>query len=506
MSEQISWPYRMQPGSQELAWKLMNPNAGIRRVGFGGPKGGGKSYFARATAFTLTYQMPIVVCIVRSRLKVLKRNHIKPAQNELRDFMDQKLLNYNDQDKMFTWKHTGGIVYFAHCETDGDVEQFDGIPADLYIFEEAGHFTKDTLQGIWKNCRSTDLAINRGAHYVPKVLCTFNWGGKGHSYLRRIFWDKIYEEKERPEDYFFVFAPLDQNKALMQADPFYQQTLSELPEQLREGYLLGDPDAFSGTVFTVVDDVHDVDPYEVLRPHGGVIPPYWDFIGSVDTGTGGTWSFGLYAITPERQKYKICEYYSDKLNPREHVENIHWMITNENSDIAKWTQMRPPDYIVSDKFAFGKHERFAITSTEHTIEGLFNEKGYYLYQVNHPRVPSIRALMSALHFEFDDGVIDLEPELKFFKGMCPNTKEELKAAEYDKKNPDDIDHSPNVADHAIDETRNLLMVAASPPAKADIPDQVVSKGEYGHHKELRDIEEADYEDIAGSFGGNGVDF
>lgn len=504
MSQGIKWPYRMQPGSQELAWRLMNPKGKYRRVGFGGPKGGGKSYFARAAAFTLTYHMPIVVCLVRSRLKVLKKNHIIPAKNELRDFLDRGLLRYNDTDKIFTWKHTGGMVQFAHCESEADVEQFDGIPADLYIFEEAGHFTQDMLQGIWKNCRATDIAINRGAEYNPRVLCTFNWGGKGHSYLRRVFWDKIFQEKERSEDYFFVFAPMEQNAALLKADPNYAQTLSELPEQLRDGYLLGDPDAFSGTVFTIVDDVHDVDPIEVLRHHGGVIPPHWDFVGSVDSATGGTWSFGLYAITPEKRKYKICEYYNDKLNPRQHVENIDWIIKNEQSPVARWTRNRLPDYIVSDKFAFGRHEKYAITSSEHTIEGLFAEKGYFLYQVNTPRIPSIRALMSALHFEFEDGVLEYEPELQFFKGMCRNTKDELKAAEYDKRNPDDIDHGPSIADHAIDETRNLLMVAASPPSPDEIPEQIVVKGEYGYQRELDHIENADYEEIESVFGGGDV--
>ena len=265
MSAQVTWPYRMQPGSQRILQRALAPQSTFRRIGYGGPKGGGKSYGARGLAFTLTYQMPIHVCIVRSRLKAVKKNHIIPAKNELRHFIDAGLLIYNDTDKMFTWRHTGGQVTFAHAERESDIEQFDGLAADLYIFEESGHFTESMIKGIWKNCRPTELAINRGVKYPPRVLCTFNWGGRGHSFNRRVFWDKIYEKNERPEDYLFIFAPMDQNKALINADPNYELTLKELPDALRDAYLYGDPDAFVGTMFTVIPQVHEVEPMDALR-------------------------------------------------------------------------------------------------------------------------------------------------------------------------------------------------------------------------------------------------
>lgn len=459
------WPYKMQPGSQQIAAKLMSPQSPIKNVGFGGPKGGGKSFFARGFSFTITYQLSIVVILIRSRLKVLERNHIQPAKNELRNFMEAGLLSYNDTKKAFTWAHTGGQVLFAHAERSADVDQFDGIAADVYIFEEAGHFSEMMIKGINKNNRSSDLAINRKSKYKPKTLYTFNWGGRGHSFLRRVFWDRKYLHGELGQDFKFVFAPLDQNVALRKSDPGYEQRLKELPDQLRKAYLEGDPDAFIGSMFTIIDSVHQVDPEEVLAPYNGKIPDYWDLVGSLDAATGGTTSFGLYALTPQGKRYKITNYYVSQQNPKVHVDNICELIESEHSPIYKWTGGRKPDYIVSDPFAFAKKEKYAIASNDYTWKDLFEKKGYWLYRVKYNRVTAITALQTALHFEFEDGDITQEPDLQFFKGMCDPTIQELNEIMRDSNNPEDNAHGPDDKDDAIDETKNFIMTASSPPPR-----------------------------------------
>lgn len=464
----FEWPYKMQPGSQQLAAKIMSPQSSYKRIGFGGPKGGGKSFFARGFAFTITYQLSIVVLLIRSRLKVLKRNHINPAKNELREFMEAGLLNYNDTDKAFTWAHTGGQVLLAHAERESDVEQFDGIAADVYMFEEAGHFSQSMLKGIYKNNRSSDLAINRKSNYKPKTLFTFNWGGRGHSFLRRVFWDRQFEEKENPDDWFFIFAPLDQNAALKKFDPGYRQTLEELPKQLREAYLKGDPDAFVGSMFTIIKQIHEVDPVELLEPYDGKIPDHWELVGSLDAATGGTTSFGLYALTPMGKRYKIYNYYVGQKNPNVHVDNICELIESKHSPIYQWTEGRKPDYIVSDPHAFAKKEKYAISSNNYTWKDLFEKRGYWLYRVKYNRITSITALQTALHFEYENGDITHEPDLQFFKGMCDPTIKELNEIMRDTNNPEDNSHGPDDADDAIDETKNFIMTAASPPPLDEI--------------------------------------
>lgn len=475
LTSDLQWPYRLQENpidpsklsSQQILGKMMAPKSTKRRVGFGGPKGGGKSYGARAIAFNLTYRLAITVILVRSRLITLKRNHIIPAKNELRDFIDREIINYSENDKTF-YMPSGGIVSFMYCNTMLDVEQFDGLAADLYILEEAGHFNEEQITGIVKNNRSSDIAVNRNVDYNPRTLFTFNWGGPGHDYLRRKFWDKIYEEKERPEDFFFIFAPLEQNKKLIEKDPNYEQTLRELPEQLREAYLTGDPDAFVGTMFTVIREFHEVNPYKLLAPYNqGIdeanyqIPDHWRLIGSIDPGVGAHTSFGLYAITPEQQKYKILHYYlkDSMLKVPGHVHNII-----DKINACRWTGGRGPEFIVADTYAFQKHNPHGIEAGDVTWEDHFAEEGIPLYQAKYNQLTAIMAIHSALHFELTDDNTDLEvkPKLQFFEGECNETIKELQAAKHSDSDPELI-HKDSL-DHAIDETKNFLLVAQSPPA------------------------------------------
>ena len=497
MSQRAQWPYLMQPGAQSLMARALSPaNNSKRRIGYGGPKGGGKSYGARGMAFTLTYQMPIVVCIVRSRLKVLYRNHINPAKQELRPFLEAKLLKYNDNQKLFEWQHRGGgVVMFAHAERESDVDQFDGIAADLYIFEESGHFTETMIKGIWKNNRPSDLAVSQNARYMPRVLCTFNWGGRGHQFNRRVFWDRIYENEEKRSDYLFIFASLYENKAMLNLDPNYDQTLKELPPALMRAYLLGDPNAFIGAMFSIVDEVHQVDGEELLKPYGGSIPAHWSLVGSLDAAAGGgTCSFGLYTINPDGERYKIYTYYASRMNPIQHVDAICDIIENPNSPVYPFTKGRRPEFIAADRFAFQNQDRIGMLSTKYTFEGLFGDRGYWLFPTNYGRVTAMMALQTALHFEYEQGVLDTEPALRFFRGLNEPTMKELREAERDDKQPEDIAHGPDVADHAIDETKNFILAIEDPAKPKDTSQMVFSgrKYDYGHDKEsawLREVQE-----------------
>lgn len=469
----LEFPYQMQPhptdpsklSSQQILERVMAPSAPYTRIGFGGPKGGGKSFGARGMAFKLTYLYPIVVVLVRSRLTTLRRNHILPARNELRDWLEHDVITYNGDDKIF-YMPSGGMVQFMYCNNIADVDQFDGVAADLYIFEEAGHFTKEMIDGIIKNNRSSDIAINRGAKYRPRSLFTFNWGGPGHQTLRRWFWDRLYDEGERPEDYFFIFAPLSQNRKLLDVNPEYEGNLRSLPKQLRDAYLHGDPDAFVGSMFMVIREYHEVDPMELLEPYNsGVprekweIPSDWRIMASLDAGIGSPCSFGLYAVTPEGTIYKMFTYYDIQPNAVIHVEAIVKRI-----DSCRWTGGRRPDFIVSDSYGFQASSSVGVSDRDVTWEDLFASHGLPLHRVKFDRVEAIMGLQSALHFELDDEntKVEVPPKLQLFAGENDDLIDELQAAEREKVgNPELM--SKKSSDHAIDETKNMILVAPAPP-------------------------------------------
>lgn len=473
---ELTWPYRMQPhptdpkklSSQQILERTLAPKAPWTRIGFGGPKGGGKSYGARAMAFKLAYLFPIVVVLIRNRLTTLKRNHILPAKNELREWLDQKIITYNEQDKIF-YMPSGGMVMFMFCTVMSDVDQFEGVAGDLYIFEEAGQFQPLMITGILKNNRSSDVAINRGAGYRPRSLFTFNWGGPSHGLMRRWFWDRLFEKNEKPEKYFpLIFAPLDQNLALLNVNPEYVENLNALPEQLRRAYLKGDPDAFVGTMFIVIRQFHEVNPKTLLHNNEDEldqkIPEDWRLIGSLDAGIGAPCAFGLYAITPEDNQgrsflYKIFTYKKVENNAPVHVDNIMQAIES-----CKWTKGRRPEFIVSDKYAFQSQNNMGVAGADVTWEDLFVEYSLPLYEVSYRRVTAIMALQTALHFELDDqnAEIEIKPKLQFFEGENEEIITELLAAKRSETDPEDL--HKDVEDHAIDETKNMVLCSEAPPS------------------------------------------
>lgn len=477
-SVNLEWPYRMQDhptdptilGTQQLLERLLAPSAKKTMIGFGGPKGGGKSYAARGLSLTLAYNYPIVIVLIRSRLNTLKKNHILPAKNELREWLDEGIIKYNDKDKIF-YMPSGGMVQFAHCTNESDVEQFDGVAADLYIFEEAGHYNKTMIDGIIKNNRSSDIAINRGAGYYPKSLFTFNWGGPGHSLLRRWFWDKIYQENEDPKEFFFIFASLDQNQALLKANPNYVKKLQSLPKNLREAYLTGDPDSMVGTVFMIIPWVHNVQVADIMERDQSdgryYVPAGWRIVGSLDVGIGHPCSFGLYAITPDGDLFKLFTYYYDpgrnngvKRSAPEHVRMIM-----ERIDNFEFTRGLRPEFIVSDSYAFQVHNQMMVQAGDITWEDLFAAAEYRvpLHQVKYRRFTALMGLHTALHFDLDENneEVWVKPKLRFLDGYNDATIDELNAVQADKNNPEELD--PNSVDHAIDETKNMVLCAESPP-------------------------------------------
>lgn len=501
MADEIKWPYYPQPGSQTEMWESLHPDASWKYVGFGGPRGGGKSYGMRSWFATLCSQMPVHCVIVRQELEDLKRNHIEPMKTELKDFIDRNIIKYHTQNKEFTFPN-GSKLGFMYCKTDADLNRFQGLGIDLLGLEEAGQFTKPQMAYMISSVRTSPIAAEADTTYSPRVLFTFNWGGPGHKYLRRIFWDgqpqphvdkpadySYYKENENPEDYKFIFAPFEENKKLQEADPQYQEKLRLLSDKLQQAYIDGDPDAFTGTFFNVAKYVHEIEPFE--------IPETWNLFGGLDPGTASHCSFGLYAKSPDGQIVKIFNYYQEKTTPVEHARNIKELLTYDER-VVQWTGGRMPSYVVAGKDAFAKQNRFSIHAHEYTWADIFmQEAGIPLIPCNNARVPGATAVLQVLDFEYDydapEGATDAErikeyPTLRFFKGQCEDTINELIALEHDEKNPDDVAQGLGVEDHAYDETRYAVMSAVRPmehnfdESRGDLTD-----ADYGRHRTDEDL-------------------
>lgn len=246
---------------------------------YGGAKGGGKSKGLQLLMLLRRFKYPKSTgAIFRKTYPELEANHIRPlfqAFPQLRQY-------YHESKKILTLPN-GSELQFCHCKNEADISLYQGREFHDLAIDEAGQWTESMFRTL--------LGSNRSAKQDIKVRCilTGNPGGIGHGWLKRIFIERRFNERERPEDYAFIQALVDDNAALIDNDPDYVRRLESEPnEMLRRAYRFGDWDIFAGQFFQEISkEVHFIEPF--------AIPKHWNRFGAYDYGYNHPAVFGWFA-------------------------------------------------------------------------------------------------------------------------------------------------------------------------------------------------------------------
>ena len=299
-----------------------------RHIAYGGARGGGKSWAVRTKSKLLAFRYPgIKILIVRKTYKELQNNHIEQLTAELAGFA-----KYNRSDKMFRFPN-GSTISFGYCANEGDLGQYQGAEYDVVFIDEAGQ-----LQESW--IRKINLCV-RGTNGFPKrTYYTLNPGGPGHAYFKRVFVDRNFNPDEDPNDYFFIQAKVEDNKALMDTQPDYLRELENLPPTLRAAWKDGRWDVYEGQFFEDFRDdpehyqdrrwTHVIEPFE--------IPDGWTICRSYDFGYGKPFSCAWWAVDYDGVLYRILELYGCTRTPN---EGVKWTPDKQFEEIHK-TEMQHP--------------------------------------------------------------------------------------------------------------------------------------------------------------------
>ena len=299
-----------------------------RHIAYGGARGGGKSWAVRTKSKLLAFRYPgIKILIVRKTYKELQNNHIEQLTEELAGFA-----KYNRSDKMFRFPN-GSTISFGYCANEGDLGQYQGAEYDVVFIDEAGQ-----LQESW--IRKINLCV-RGTNGFPKrTYYTLNPGGPGHAYFKRVFVDRNFNPDEDPDDYFFIQAKVEDNKALMDTQPDYLRELENLPPTLRAAWKDGRWDVYEGQFFEDFRDdpehyqdrrwTHVIEPFE--------IPDGWTICRSYDFGYGKPFSCAWWAVDYDGTIYRIMELYGCTRTPN---EGVKWTPDKQFEEIHK-TEMQHP--------------------------------------------------------------------------------------------------------------------------------------------------------------------
>lgn len=455
----IDVSFALQPKQRQLL-KLVESSP-YEIIGYGGSAGGAKSHAIRDIALYLGLKHKNINILIFRRLSNdLLENHIIPFFQKyphLRPF-------FNKSERII-YLPTGSNIRFGYAEYEDDIFNFQGKQYDYIFVDEATHSTQRMIEFLRTRNR---ISFHLNTSIVAKMILTMNPGGVGHAYCKRLFIDKIYQDTENADDYYFLPAKIYDNviwslKVLKERDltakdyyswtdekrkdfcykySDYAKLLLKLPLDLRAAYLEGDWDVFGGMFFKGFNkNIQIIDPFE--------IPEGWEFGCSMDPGYASPLSFGFQARDYTGKIYRLYTYYQVDSIPN-HVEAINQLINNQDSIVNKFTRGRRPNWIVSGHDAFYKLDKNAIMSNDYTVENFFTEKGLYLEKAVTDRIQGWWKFKSL----FPDNylIFDNKDRLILNKALI----DQLSSTVSDTRIVEDIlgrGNDNNVEDHAIDEAR-----------------------------------------------------
>ena len=426
--------------------------SGKKYVGFGGARGGGKSWSVRTKAKILAAAYPgIKLLIVRRTFPELVNNHI----NQLRDELNG-IARYNKTEKIFTFAN-GSTIKFGYCNNDKDLDQYQGAEYDVIFLDEATQ-----LQEMWIK---KITACVRGVNEFPKrVYFTCNPGGASHSYFKRLFIDGQYEGGEDPNEYEFIQALATDNKALMASQPDYIKQLEALPPKLREAWLYGRWDIFEGQFFEDFRTTPDIKkcaaagitPEDAVKQHRWthVIEPFdlnkgscrgWNIMRSYDFGYNKPFSLGYWAVDYDGVLYRILEMYGCTQTPNEGVkwspdEQFRRMVELENTH--PWLKGRKIIDSVADPAIWDSSRGESIADTA-------AKYGIYFTPGDNQRIPGWMQVHYRLQFD-RNGYARM-----YVFDTCKAFIRTMPLMMYSETHPEDLD--TKLEDHCPDEVRYMCM-------------------------------------------------
>ena len=441
----------------------------FKHVGYGGARGGGKSWAVRDKAKRLCLRYAGIKClIVRRTYPELVNNHI----NQLRDQLNE-IANYNKSEKIFTFPN-GSTIKFGYCNNDKDLDQYQGAEYDVIFLDEATQ-----LQEMWIK---KITACVRGVNDFPKrIYYTCNPGGVSHGYIKRLFIDKKYESGEVPEDYDFIQALVTDNKALMESQPDYIKQLEALPPKLRDAWLYGRWDIFEGQFFEDFRLTPDIGLCEkagitteealAQRRFTHVIEPFdlnsgecrgWNIMRSYDFGYHKPFSLGYWAVNYDGVLFRIMEMYGCTQTPD---EGVKWSPDEQFRRIRDFEREHPwlKNRKIVDSIA---DPAIWDSSRGESIAETAMKYGIYFSPGDHERIAGWMQVHYRLQFD-DNGY----PRMYFFNN-CKAAIRTLPLMMYSETKPEDLD--TKLEDHCPDEIRYMCMSRPINPIISEKPRTIIS--------------------------------
>ena len=477
-------------------------------LGYGGARGGAKSGFVRRAALSLLWKYENTTAYIIQRTSGdLYDNHISKLQIEFPSLQRYWRAQHNEYRFQ-----KGRRLSFRYADTEDDVIQLSRGPEPTWEFiDQAEQFTERELRALRTGVRNPNVAPG-----LAKSILTFNPGGVGTAYLRRIFHTREYQDNERPDDYAFVkavgwdnyewFKPLgiqpeafcdmsdDERFQIFISRRSYGQNLWSLPESERLGQLYGSFDRFEGQYYADVWEEKSL----VISPDlmQQIMRPWWRRWLSTD------WGFSHYACTlwwcaGALSPAEARQYLGVEMRTTLRVILLYrQLVTNDTAepDLARAiVAMTPAAEKREMRHHWIGHDAFAKRGSSNTIaeqmDPIFAHGGVpQLNRADIDRMGGWRLLYNAMKSTrkaraavgpYSDPLTD--PPCLLISSACPEVCSSLPMLICDPKNPQDVKKMPGqVADDVGDCARYGLKTYLG---VADKPFEVERAEVYEQHQD-----------------------
>lgn len=370
-------------------------------------------------------------------------------------FMDlcppELIAEHRIADKIVRIKNSKGTVSNIMFRGLDEPEKLKSLNLNGAYIDEANQTTEEAftiLQGRL-----------RGKH-VRKMILTTNSGGRNWTW--RLFVDKSQFKSDWVKNQFYnITAPSHENIHL--PDGYIQSMELSWSKERIQRELYGDEDSFEGAVYPEFKrDIHVVKPFR--------IPDNWERHIRVDHGYRNPASVGFYAVSPEGEVYKYREFYERE-----------WLINEIINGKKIHAESRPGIATLA------KGERFVSAKIDPSTKNRNGRDGTSDYDEYHRNWPNYWPALGFARNDVKVGIDRVKSYLKvnartnkpllYIFETCSNTIDEFQAYKYPELRAQqegrvaEKEKPMKVNDHAMDETRYMIVDLPDPSKAEEIKEQ-----------------------------------
>jgi phage terminase large subunit len=375
-----------------------HPASGLRAIGFGGARGGGKSHW-------LIAQMAADDCQRAPGLNCLLLRKVGKANLEHFEGLRQKLFwrlrhEYNTTRGIVTFAN-GSKIVTGHFQAEKDIDAYLGLEYDVIGIEEATTLTERKYRDISTCCRTSRPA------WRPRIYSTTNPGGVGHQWYRKLFIDPDAASRTTA----FIPARVAHNRFL---DGEYAHRLADLTGWQKRAWLDGDWDIAAGQFFTNFRrDVHVTREFDRRR-----VVEWW---GALDYGFTHHTVFLLGAKDGDGVIYVVEEHAEQRQMVQHHAAAIKALLERRQLEPAQLKK------IVAGQDVFARDYNGASIAEQYARHGL------HLRCANTDRINGWAEILQRL----GDVQADIRPTL-FIHPRCARLIGCLPTLQHDPNRPEDV--------------------------------------------------------------------